>query len=59
VVTCSGGTVTVMVKFPLAVSLLESVTVTETATEPAAVGVPVIEPLEETLKPSPAEPDQV
>lgn len=55
----SAGTVIVMEKLPAPVAPLESVAVAETVTAPVVVGVPVTAPVDETLKPSPAEPDHV
>jgi hypothetical protein len=46
-------------KLPLAVAPSASVTVADTEYVPAVVGVPDIAPLEETLRPPPAEPENV
>jgi hypothetical protein len=59
VVTESGGAAIVIENDPDFVAPLESVTVADTDAVPGAAGVPVTAPLEETLKPSLAVPDQV
>ena len=46
-------------KVPLAVTPKLSVTVADTEYVPAVVGVPDTEPLEETVRPPPAEPEYV
>ena len=51
--------VTVTEKLPLAFTPRLSVTVTDTVNVPAVGGVPVTAPLEETLRPPPADPDHV
>jgi hypothetical protein len=59
VVTCKPEGFMVKEKVPLAVPPTASFTVADTEYVPAVVGVPDIAPLEETLRPPPAEPENV
>ena len=58
VLTASVGPAITTEKEAVAFVPLESVTVTEMETVPTEVGVPETAPLDETVNPLPAEPDQ-